>query len=181
MFKGFRSKLPLLVGFCLLNSLSFLPASAVDVCAENTGKGDLKIAEHYDRDRDGRYDNQYGERGSDGRAGKDGRSGQNQTLSAEGSPLSLDLSGRNGEDGEAGENASSSRYGKDYSENVNRDINPPDGGNAGVGGKGRDVGKADSLSVYYTNFADLRKIFICATGGEGGCGGRGGQGTKGYL
>jgi hypothetical protein len=66
MFKGFRSKLPLLVSFCLLNSFSFLPASAVDICETSTSKASLKIAERYDRD---------GERGSDGRAGRDGRSG----------------------------------------------------------------------------------------------------------
>ncbi len=86
-------------------------------------------------------------------------------LSAEGSPLNLDLSDTNGKDGEDGENAFSPRYGRDYSENVNRDINAPDGGNGGVGGNGGDGGKGCSLSVYYTNIADLRKMFICATGG----------------
>ncbi|WP_413173617.1 collagen-like protein [Anabaena azotica] len=169
MFKGFRSKLTLLVSFCLLNSFSLLPASAVDVCETSTGKGSLKIAERYDRD---------GERGSDGRAGRDGRSGQNQTISA-GSPVNLDLSGTNGEDGEDGDNASSPRCGREYSENVNRDINAPDGGNGGVGGKGGDGGNGGSLTVYYTNLTDLRNIFVRATGGEGGRGGRGGQGTTG--
>jgi hypothetical protein len=60
MFKGFRSKVILLVSFCLLGSVSFLPASAVDVCTQNTGKRDLKIAEQHDRDRDRRYDHQHG-------------------------------------------------------------------------------------------------------------------------
>ncbi|TAF11321.1 MAG: collagen-like protein, partial [Nostocales cyanobacterium] len=175
MFKGFGRKLPLLVSFCLLNSFSFLPASAVEVCTTNAAKGDFKIAERYDRD---------GDRGSNGRAGRDGRSGQNQTISA-GSPVNLDLSGTSGEDGEDGENASRPRCGKDYSEKENRDINASDGGNGGnggnggAGGRGGDGGNGGSLTVYYTNLADLKNIFVRATGGEGGRGGRGGQGTAG--
>ncbi|MBD2293459.1 collagen-like protein [Anabaena sphaerica FACHB-251] len=177
MFKGFGRKLPLLLSFCLFNS--FLPAAAVDVCSTETAKGDYKIAERYDRDRDRRYDDRGGDRGSDGRAGRDGRSGQNQTISADGSPVNLDLSGTNGEDGEDGENASRPRCGKDYSEKENRDINASDGGNGGAGGKGGEGGNGGSLTVYYSNLADLKKIFIRAIGGEGGRGGRGGQGTAG--
>jgi hypothetical protein len=60
MFKGFRSKVLLLLSFCLLSNVSFSPASAVDVCTQNTGKRDLKIAEQHHNDRDRRYDNQHG-------------------------------------------------------------------------------------------------------------------------
>jgi hypothetical protein len=167
MLHDFARKLPLLLTFCLFNS--FLPAAAVDVCSTEIGKGDFKIAERYDRD---------GDRGSNGRGGRDGRSGQNQTISA-GSPVNLDLSGTNGEDGEDGENGYRPRCGRDYSDKANRDIHAADGGNGGAGGRGGDGGNGGSLTVYYSNLADLKQIFIRATGGEGGRGGRGGQGTAG--
>ncbi|MEA5578210.1 collagen-like protein [Anabaena sp. UHCC 0451] len=170
MFKDFTRKLPLILTFCLFNSL--LPAAATDVCSTENGQGGFKIAQRY---------NQDGDRESNGRAGRDGRSGQNQTISA-GSPVNLDLSGTNGEDGEDGENASRPRCGRDFSKNANKNINAPDGGNGGnggVGGKGGDGGNGGSLTVYYTNLADLKTIFVRAVGGESGRGGRGGQGTAG--
>lgn len=168
MLKGFTRKLPLILTFCLFNSL--LPAAATDICLVETGKGDYKIAERYDWD---------GDKGSDGRVGRDGRSGQNQTISADGSPVNLDLSGTNGENGEDGENGSRPRCGRDYGENANQNINAANGGSGGAGGKGGDGGNAGSLTVYYTNLADLKKIFVRAVGGESGRGGRGGQGTAG--
>lgn len=192
MLQSLTKKLPILVSFCLVNSYNFLPAIAVDVCAENLTKGEYKItnkisdqiSDRYhdsDRERDRKYYTQDGYRGSNGRGGRDGRSGQNQTItiSPESTPINLDLSGTNGEDGEDGENASRPRCGRNYRENVNRNINAPDGGNGGTGGKGGDGGNGGSLIVYYSNVADLKKIFVRADGGESGRGGRGGQGTKG--
>ncbi|MGM3304733.1 collagen-like protein [Anabaena sp. WFMT] len=167
MHKTFKSKLPLLLTFCLFNS--FLPASASVLCAANSSEQDYKIANRYDRD---------GDRGSNGRSGRDGRSGENQTISANGSPVNIDLSGEDGEDGEDGERGTRPRC-RDQRENVENSINAPDGGNGGTGGKGGDGGHGGSLTAYYTNLVDLQKIFVRAVGGEGGRGGKGGRGTAG--
>jgi hypothetical protein len=43
MLQSLTKKLPILVSFCLVNSYNFLPAIAVDVCAENLTKGEYKI------------------------------------------------------------------------------------------------------------------------------------------
>jgi hypothetical protein len=181
MLQNLTKKLPILLSFCLLNSYSFLPVAAADVCTENLTKGEYKISDRNNRDRyrDGRYYDQDGYRGSDGRAGRDGRTGQNQTITANGSPVNLDLSGTNGEDGENGGDGSRPRCGGSYRDDNDRDINAPDGANGGVGGKGGDGGNGGSLTVYYSNLADLKQIFVRTTGGEGGRGGRGGQGTNG--
>lgn len=179
MFKNLATKLPLLVSFCLFNTINFSPVAAVETCEPNTGKASYKIADRNQRDRDRRYYNQNGSKGSDGRAGRDGRDGQNQTISANGSPVNLDLSGTNGEDGEDGENAFRPRCGKEKRENYNSDIRAADGGDGGNGGKGGDGGNGGSLTVYFRNLADLQNIFVRAAGGEGGRSGRGGQGTRG--
>jgi hypothetical protein len=165
IYKNLKNKLPLLLIFCLFNT--FLPASASALCPTYTRN--YKIADRYNRD---------GDMGSNGRAGRDGRSGTNQTISANGSPVNLDLSGQNGEDGEDGERGSRPRC-REQNENPNNSINAPDGGNGGAGGKGGDGGNGGSLTVYYTNLADLQKILVRAAGGEGGRGGKGGRGTAG--
>jgi hypothetical protein len=167
MQKALRSKFLLLLIFSLFTN--FLPASAAVLCPADSAKEDYKIADHYDRN---------GDRGSNGRSGRDGRSGENQTISADGSPVNLDLSGQNGEDGEDGERGSRTRC-REERENVNYNINAPDGGVGGAGGKGGEGGNGGSLTVYYSNLADLKKIFVRAVGGEGGRGGQGGRGTAG--
>jgi hypothetical protein len=43
MLQSLTKKLPILVSFCLVNIYNFLPAIAVDVCAENLTKGEYKI------------------------------------------------------------------------------------------------------------------------------------------
>ncbi|TAE61362.1 MAG: collagen-like protein [Nostocales cyanobacterium] len=174
MLKSIIKQIPLVVTFFLINTANTLPANAVEICEPNTAQINYKIANRNDQDR--RYDDQDG---SDGRAGRDGRSGQNQTITANGSPVNLDLSGTNGEDGEDGENAFSPRCGRRERDNSRSDIRAADGGNGGDGGKGGDGGNGGSLTVYYNNIADLQKIFVRATGGEGGRGGRSGQGTRG--
>ncbi|QSJ20993.1 collagen-like protein [Nostoc sp. UHCC 0702] len=165
MNKGLGSKLPLLLLFCL--STSFLPASGSVLCP----------AVAYDRyDRTGTYSRQ----GNYGRSGRNGRDGENQNIFANGSPVNLDLSGEDGEDGEDGENGYRSSCDRDREHGKpNHDINLPSGGNGGNGGRGGNGGNGGSLTVYYTNLADLRNIFVRATPGEGGRGGRGGSGTAG--
>ncbi|MDZ7963210.1 MAG: collagen-like protein [Aulosira sp. DedQUE10] len=167
MYKGFVSKLPLLLTFCLFTS--FLPASGSVLCPafahEEYGKG----GKNYGTD---------GSKGTDGRSGRNGRAGQNQTIFVDGSPVNLNLAGDNGEDGEDGRRGSKSDCG-DKHENVNHDIDAPSGGNGGDGGRGGDGGNGGSVTAYYTNLADLRQVLIRASGGESGRGGRGGNGGVG--
>ncbi|MDK2413451.1 collagen-like protein, partial [Aphanizomenon sp. 202] len=87
MHKNFRYQLPFLLTFCLFTNL--LPAVGAVVCPRDVKE--LKVAGYYDRD------------GSNGRSGRDGRSGTSQIINADGSAVSLDLSGKDGEDGEDGE------------------------------------------------------------------------------
>lgn len=167
MHNGFRSKLPLLLTFCLFTS--FLPASGSVLCPAVASDEYYKVAKNYGRD---------GRTGTDGRSGRDGDSGENQNIFVNGSPVNLDLSGKDGEDGEDGEYGDQPDCGFQRNR-VSHDINAPDGGNGGNGGKGGDGGNGGSLTVYYSNLADLRNISVRATGGEGGRGGRGGNGTEG--
>ncbi|MGV0103881.1 Collagen-like protein [Nostoc sp. DSM 114160] len=168
MHNGFRSKLPLLLTFCLFTS--FLPASGSVLCPAVASDEYYKVARNYGRD---------GRAGTDGRSGRDGSSGENQNIFVNGSPVNLDLSGKDGEDGEDGEDGYQPDCGSQRGDRASHDINAPDGGSGGNGGKGGDGGNGGSLTVYYSNLADLRNISVRATGGEGGRGGRGGNGTEG--
>lgn len=187
MPKGFSTKLLLLLSFCLLNNYNFLPVAAADACLENLNKQEYKISDRYDDsepERDSEYYTQNRYTGNNGRAGRDGKSGQNQTInisniSPESTPINLDLSGKDGKDGEDGDNGYLPRCGKNYRQDNDRDIHAPDGTNGGAGGKGGNGGNGGSLTVYYSNLIDLKKIFVRSSGGEGGRGGRGGQGTNG--
>lgn len=119
-----------------------------------------------------------GRDGQNGRTGERGRDGRSQTIFVDGSSLNLDLSGEDGLDGEDG------RYGEDANcgrqpRNVDHDLQAPDGGDGGNGGNGGDGGNGGSLTVYYTNIADLKKISVQSLGGEGGRPGRGSYGGEG--
>ena len=154
-----------------------LPASASEfdtlLCLEKSGK----IARDYRRDNDYR---RYGDSdGSDGRSGRSGSSGRDTTVFADGSPVSLDLSGRNGEDGEDGEDGYRARCHRKYGDKAKQDIHAPDGGKGGDAGSGGNGGSGGNLSVYYNNIADLRSILVRSLGGEAGRGGRGGDGARG--
>ncbi|MEH2422797.1 MAG: collagen-like protein [Nostoc sp.] len=167
MHNGFRSKLPLLLTFCLFTA--FLPASGSVLCPAVASDEYYKVARNYGKD---------GRAGTDGRSGRDGRSGENQNIFVNSSPVNLDLSGKDGEDGEDGEHGDQPDCGSQRGR-VSHDINAPNGGNGGNGGKGGDGGNGGSVIVYYSNLADLRNIGVRATAGEGGRGGRGGNGTEG--
>ncbi|BAY24151.1 hypothetical protein NIES2100_39440 [Calothrix sp. NIES-2100] len=167
MDKRFFNKLPLLLTFCLFTS--FLPASGSVFCSASA---------HEDYGRTSRDYGTDGSKGSDGRSGRSGRNGQSQTIFVDGSPVNLDLSGQNGEDGEDGQRGDRPHCGH-QPDNETHDIQAPDGGAGGDGGKGGDGGNGGSLTVYYSNLADLRKISVRATGGEGGRGGRGANGGLG--
>ncbi|HEY9804744.1 MAG TPA: hypothetical protein V6D25_30705 [Leptolyngbyaceae cyanobacterium] len=160
MLKSLRSQLPPLLIFCLFTSL--LPASGSVLCS-------AVAYERYER---------AGSNGSDGRRGRNGRDGDNQTVFVDGSPVNLDLSGEDGEDGEDGGRGDRAYCGKQPN-NPNHDIYAPNGGAGGNGGMGGNGGNGGLLTVYYTNLADLRKIFVRATPGDAGRGGRGGNGANG--
>ncbi|QLE55403.1 collagen-like protein [Nostoc sp. TCL26-01] len=160
MHQSLRSKLPLLLTFCLFTSL--LPASGSVICS-------AVASERYGTS---------GSNGISGRSGRNGRDGENQTIVVKDSPVNLDLSGENGEDGEDGDRGERPYCGN-QPRNPNYDIHAPNGGAGGNGGRGGNGGNGGSLTVYYTNLADLRKIFVRATPGDFGRGGRGGSGAVG--
>ncbi|HYW18724.1 MAG TPA: collagen-like protein [Nodularia sp. (in: cyanobacteria)] len=95
-----------------------------------------------------------------------------------GSSVNLDLSGDNGEDGEDGSRAYINSCNHQL-DNVHHDIHAPSGGTGGNGGTGGDGGNGGSLTLYYTDLADLQTIFVRTNPGEGGRGGRGGSGASG--
>ncbi|AFY49067.1 hypothetical protein Nos7524_3269 [Nostoc sp. PCC 7524] len=160
MLKGIRSQLPLLLTFCL--STSLLPASGSVLCS----------AVAYER-----YET-AGRNGTNGRSGRNGRDGDNQTIFVNSSPINLDLSGKDGEDGEDGDRGDRP-YCRDQPHQPKHDIYARNGGAGGNGGRGGNGGNGGSLTVYYTNLADLQTILVRANPGAGGRGGRGGNGSVG--
>ncbi|MEW6496052.1 MAG: collagen-like protein [Cyanobacteriota bacterium] len=119
-----------------------------------------------------------GRNGTDGQSGRRGRDGQSQTVFANGSPVNLDLSGEDasdGYDGRDGEDADCGRQPRDVDDN----LRAANGGRGGNGGNGGDGGNGGSLTIYYTNPADLKQISVRSPGGRGGRGSRGGYGGRG--
>ncbi|MCP2730698.1 hypothetical protein NJ959_19910, partial [Symplocastrum sp. BBK-W-15] len=153
----FWSKLSLFLIFSILPSFS-APSSTSIFCPlvawSAQQKDSFLLASSQDRDfgDDGRN-------GTDGRSGRSGRDGENRTIFANGTPVNLELSGESGEDGENG------KYGEDADcerqpLNVTRDLRAADGGEGGDGGSGGNGGNGGSVTVYYTNPADLKQIFV---------------------
>ncbi|WP_036479262.1 hypothetical protein [Myxosarcina sp. GI1] len=119
-----------------------------------------------------------GEQGVTGAKGKDGRNSDSLTVFADGSPMTLDLSGENGYPGGVGgkgTNAVCDEQPKD----LNKDIRSSNGGNGGDGGNGGAGGNGGELTVYTTDKRNLQQIYVIATGGEGGSPGAGGEGGSG--
>lgn len=119
-----------------------------------------------------------GSNGRDGRSGDDGHAGRNQTVTASGAAIALNLSGGEGgrgEDGEDGRRPSCSGQPR----NVEYDLQAPDGGDGGDGGRGGQGGRGGNLTAYYQELGDLRQILVNSDGGRPGRGGRGGDGVAG--
>lgn len=152
--------------FGLLTLTSLLPLGSSPLCPE------VAIAS------DHRTIGQDGRNGDAGRDGRAGRSGQDQTITANGSDLNLNLSGDAGDDGEDGDDALRARC-RRQAEKPNHDLQAADGGNGGRGGNGGNGGNGGDLMVYYTDPTALKRILVQAEGGEGGRGGQGGYGTAG--
>ena len=123
----------------------------------------------------------FGDRGKDGRSGEKGQNGRdsdNLTVFADGSPMTLDLSGANGlqgNNGASGNSAACETTIKDQS----KSLQGSNGGHGGDGGDGGNGGNGGALTIYTTNKEDLKQIYVVATGGEGGAPGLGGQGGEG--
>ena len=121
-----------------------------------------------------------GDRGEPGEPGRDGRDGDNLTVFADGSAMTLDLSGENGVAGTPG-NKGYNAICEEQPKESDKNLRSSDGGNGGDGGDGGEGGDGASLTVYTTNKQHLKQIYVIATGGEGGdpgLGGKGGEGCK---
>ena len=119
-----------------------------------------------------------GEDGSGGERGQNGRDSDSLTVFADGSPMTLDLSGEDGfggNNGTEGTNAACETELKDKSNN----LQASNGGHGGDGGDGGVGGAGGSLTVYTTDPSHLQQIYVVATGGEGGEAGIGGEGGEG--
>ncbi len=123
---------------------------------------------------------EQGDSGEPGNKGRDGRNSDNLTVFADGSPMTLDLTGENGLVGQAG-NKGYDAICEEQPKETDKNLRNSDGGNGGDGGDGGEGGSGGSLTVYTTNKEYLKQIYVIAAGGEGGApglGGEGGQGCK---
>jgi hypothetical protein len=123
----------------------------------------------------------FGEKGEDGVLGQKGQNGRDSdslTVFADGSPMTLDLSGENGFAGANGIGGGNAMCDVELREKSNN-LQASNGGNGGDGGDGGNGGNGGSLTIYTTDKSDLQQIYVVATGGEGGEPGQGGNGGEG--
>ncbi len=123
-----------------------------------------------------------GESGDSGEAGAKGNNGRNSdslTVFADGSPMTLDLSGGNAASGQEGVEGYDAFCDRQPTKDVGKDLQGADGGSGGDGGDGGIGGDGGSLTVYATNKEDLKQIYVIAAGGEGGAPGKAGEGGEG--
>ena len=144
----------------------FLPLPDSFLCPGSVFSREVK-----DFGRDGRD-------GRDGSRGEGGRDGESRTIFVDGSELFLNLSGEDGGDGEDGDDGDDARFCQQGSRD-DRDQKGAHGGDGGDGGRGGSGGDGGSLTLYYTNIEDLKKMYVIAAGGSGGSGGRQGYGGEG--
>ena len=124
---------------------------------------------------------EFGERGENGIVGEKGTNGRNSdnlTVFADGSPMTLDLSGENGFPGSDGTVGGDGICG-DIAEDVEENLQASNGGNGGDAGDGGNGGNGGSLTIYTTDKTYLEQIYVNASGGEGGEPGKGGEGGAG--
>ncbi|ELS01929.1 hypothetical protein Xen7305DRAFT_00016360 [Xenococcus sp. PCC 7305] len=123
----------------------------------------------------------FGKTGDDspsGQKGQDGRDSDSLTVFADGSPMTLDLSGENGLPGEDGLQGGESLC-EEQPADATKNLQASNGGNGGDGGDGGTGGNGGSLTIYTTDKSYLQQIYAIAVGGEGGAGGEGGIGGEG--
>ena len=119
-----------------------------------------------------------GDNGNAGDKGENGRNSDNLTVFADGTPMTLDLTGGDGAAGQVGGDGKNALC-EQQTEVVGRNLRGADGGNGGDGGDGGVGGNAGSLTVYTTNKEHLKQIYVIAAGGEGGEPGKAGLGGEG--
>jgi len=120
-----------------------------------------------------------GDSGETGNKGNNGRNSDNLTVFADGSPMTLDLTGGDGAAGEEGVKGYDAFCDRQSTKDVGKDLRGADGGNGGDGGDGGIGGNGGALTVYSTNKQDLKQIYVIAAGGEGGAAGKAGSGGDG--
>ena len=120
-----------------------------------------------------------GDSGETGLDGNNGRDSDSLTVFADGSPMTLDLSGGNGAAGEQGVQGYDAYCDRQPRKDVGKNLQGADGGNGGDGGDGGIGGDGGSLTVYTTNKEHLKQIYVIAAGGEGGAPGKAGDGGEG--
>lgn len=119
-----------------------------------------------------------GDSGDTGNKGKNGRISDSLTVFADGTPMTLDLTGGDGAEGVQGAKGEDATCEQPL-EPVGKNLRGADGGNGGDGGDGGVGGNAGSLTVYTTNKEHLKQIYVIAAGGEGGEPGAAGIGGAG--
>jgi hypothetical protein len=145
---------------------SFLPPSSSVLCPD---VAQASGTQHF---------GESGQSGASGESGNAGRSGADRVIFADGSAASFEISGEDGEDGEDGRDGRDA-YCRRQPREEDRNIYAASGGRGGNGGSGGNGGNGGNVTIYYTNLADLKNIFIRAEGGEGGRGAPGGYGGEG--
>ncbi|MCC0176618.1 collagen-like protein [Waterburya agarophytonicola K14] len=120
-----------------------------------------------------------GDSGEAGEKGVNGRNSDNLTVFADGSPMTLDLSGGNGAPGQQGVEGYDAFCDRQSTKNVGKDLRGADGGSGGDGGDGGIGGNGGSLTVYTTEKEHLKQIHVIAAGGAGGAPGKAGEGGEG--
>ena len=104
-----------------------------------------------------------GYRGETGAKGENGRNSDNLTVFADGSSMTLDLTGGHGAAGEQGIKGEAA-FCEQQTEDVGKNLRGADGGNGGDGGDGGVGGNGGSLTVYATNKEHLKQIYVIAAG-----------------
>ena len=120
-----------------------------------------------------------GDSGETGVKGNNGRNSDSLTVFADGSPMTLDLTGGDGAAGEAGAAGYDALCDRQPTKDVGKNLQGADGGNGGDGGDGGVGGNGGALTVYTTNKQHLKQIYVIAAGGEGGAPGKAGAGGEG--
>lgn len=109
------------------------------------------------------------------RDGTNGWDGSSKTITA-GGPFSLNLSGDAGGNGQQGSDGSTGRCNTYTDANGQTVDDNVAGGNGEAGGNGGRGGDGGNLTVYFSDYAQLKDIRFVSEGGDGGYGANGGRG-----
>ena len=120
-----------------------------------------------------------GDSGEEGEKGSNGRNSDNLTVFADGTSMTLDLTGGDGAAGQEGVTGYDAFCDRQATKDVGKDLRGADGGSGGDGGDGGIGGNGGALTVYTTNKQHLKQIYVIAAGGEGGAPGTAGKGGEG--